>query len=156
MTTKPIHLKKCHLLIITWLLTVLVTCPLISFVVIKTWENHKNSLAKQIDALSDGFNHDISTALMPLNTLYPSPPICDKATIKAMKQADYRAKNLTNFAIVRDQQIICTTESGKLTEPVYLPEPDWVTSAGVKVVLEQPIPLFEGKVQKERYKPARF
>jgi sensor c-di-GMP phosphodiesterase-like protein len=146
MTKLQIHIKKPCLLIIIWLLTLAVTLPSISYVLIQSWENHKNTLAYQIDALSDGFNHDINTSLASLNELYPSSLVCNQAEIKAMKQADYHAKYLTNFAIVHDNKIICTSESGKLAVPALLHEPDWITSAGVRVILDQPIPLFGGTI----------
>ncbi|MEF1341648.1 hypothetical protein REH81_33680, partial [Vibrio rotiferianus] len=87
MTRKRIHIKKPYFLVSAWLLTCIVMLPLASFFVVKTWESHKDTLENQIDRLSDGIKHDISTYLLPLNTL--SATTCTPATIEAMQQADY-------------------------------------------------------------------
>ncbi|WP_281221853.1 EAL domain-containing protein [Photobacterium sanguinicancri] len=141
-----LHLKKYNLLITVWVLTLVVTLPSISYVFIKSWETHKGVLANKIDALSDGFNYDINTNLASLNERFPTAQVCDKAVIQVMKQVDYNAKYLTDFAVVHDNQIICTSESGMLTEPITLPKPNWVTAGGVSIILGMPIPLFDGQV----------
>lgn len=140
-----LHLKKYNLLITVWVLTLVVTLPSISYVFIKSWEAHKDTLANQIDALSDGFNHDIKTNLTSLNARFPTNPACDQVVIKAMKQVDYNAKHLTDFAVLHGNQIICTSESGMLKEPMPLPKPNWVTAEGVSIILGLPIPFFDGQ-----------
>ena len=156
MTIKLVHIKKYYLLIVAWLLTLMVIFPLLTFVMIKTWENHKNTLARQIDVLSDGFYDDINAYLMPLNSRFPHPEMCDQATIRAMQQADFQAKSLAIFTVINDNKIVCASEGGLLATPVPLLKPNWINSSGVKVTLEQPIPLFDGKVTGQTVQAGKF
>ncbi|KHT62636.1 hypothetical protein RJ45_16115 [Photobacterium gaetbulicola] len=140
------HIKKPYFLLLSWLLILTTVLPLIFLSVIKSWQNYFDSAASQIDMLSEGFNHDITTYLKPLNSQFPAPATCHQTLLVEMQKSDFKAKNLTNFALVQNNQIICTANMGKLPSPMELKSPDWVTDSGVKVILEQAIPEFAGEM----------
>lgn len=84
--------------------------------------------------------------------LYPlhknnASPNCDHDMITLMKQADFHAKYLTNFAIVKNDTIICTSENGKIDPPALLSGDIWPTESDASIIQKQPIPLFDGKVK---------
>ena len=120
--------------------------PIISLSVIRSWQNYFDATANQIDTLSNGFNHDIKKHLAPLNNQFQQRLECNKELINKLQTSDYNAKNLTNFALVRNNKIICTAYMGSLPTPIPLQEPDWITQKGVRVILNQDIPIFESQL----------
>ncbi|MGF1684051.1 EAL domain-containing protein [Photobacterium minamisatsumaniensis] len=145
MKKAPTCLKKYQLLFILWVLASLILLPFSAFVLINGWEDHKNTLVEQLDRLTDGFNNDISASIVELEDLFPEDISCNDGLIHNMKKLDYHAKYLTTIAYTRNGNIVCTSDSGLLAEPVPILYPDWVTAEGVSVILAQPIPLFDGK-----------
>ncbi|MGF1735080.1 EAL domain-containing protein [Photobacterium satsumensis] len=140
----PSHIKEPYFVLLSWLIILAIVIPLIALSVIRSWQNDFDSTAKQIDAMSEGFNHDITTHLEPLNLLPSSTKTCNSALIVEMQKSDFKAKNLTNFALVKNNKIICTTNMGTLSSPLALKKPNWITDNGVKVILDQDIPIFGG------------
>ncbi|MCG7497709.1 EAL domain-containing protein [Vibrio sp. Of7-15] len=97
----------------------------------------------------------METYLYPLHKNNTSPN-CDQSVITLMKQADFHAKYLTNFAIVKNDTIICTSENGKIDPPTFLSGDIWPAEPGVSIIQEQPIPLFDGKVKGAAVKYGHF
>ncbi|MGR5063761.1 EAL domain-containing protein [Photobacterium sp. DNB22_13_2] len=138
------HIKEPYFVLLSWLLALAIIFPLISISVIGSWKNYQDSTSSQIDALSNGFNHDIKKHLAPLNEAFLPPYVCNKELVHKLQTTDFKAKNLTNFALVQNNKIVCSAYMGTLHNPMPLKDPDWVTQMDVKVILEQGIPVFEG------------
>ncbi len=128
-----------------WVLASFLFFPLVFIVLDNGWGNHKHTLIEQLDSLSDGFNHDIEISLVALNSMYPKGLDCNEKLIHQMKKFDYHAKFLTTIGYVRDGNITCTSDSGKLQTPMKVEPASWVTADDVTVTLQQPIPLFDGE-----------
>ena len=139
------HIKQPYFILLSWLLMLAVILPLISLSVIRSWHNYFDATAKQIDSLANGFNHDIDAFLEPLNKQFPNIRKCNETLIREMQRSDFKAKNLTNFAFVNNNHIICTTDLGILHAPAELKAPNWITDSSVKVILDQNIPVFYGE-----------
>lgn len=129
-----------------WLTTLFVIFYILIFTIVNSWSHHKRALLEKLETITTSINHDMRSYLYPLNR-NNTVPYCDQETITLMKQADFHAKYLTNFAIVKHNKIICTSENGQIDPPTLLSGDIWPTAHKTNIIQEQPIPLFDGKVK---------
>lgn len=68
---------------------------------------------------------------------------CSAETLRAMRKQLFLSDHVKDIGFVVDQQLICTTGLGVLSEPVSHPPPDYISAAQNKVWLNQRLELFE-------------
>lgn len=151
----PIQKRRIGWVLMTVVSTLVLSVALAMWGLVKRWNAQILQISEVTSQVHGSIGEDL-VALRELNDAYQGRP-CDKEILERMRVAEFHAHFLHEFGYLVDGQLVCTTTTGLLSEPI--PQADRDVSALNSDVLfapDDPVTCLNGEETAMRVRVGAF